>query len=88
MEIYSGGVKRVCRSTLAAEANGFLAGAEAGDYLRHARERILNLDLHYVKNKLLCLTDQGPRVNLESRRWPADGQACPHFGGADQGTDW
>ena len=54
----------MCRSTLAAEANGFLAGAQAGDYLRslllealHPKKKILNLDLHYAKNKLLCLTD-------------------------------
>ena len=34
LETYSGSIKRVCRSTLAAESNGFLNGVEAGDYLR------------------------------------------------------
>ena len=29
-ETYSGSIKRVCRSTLAAESNGFLNGVEAG----------------------------------------------------------
>ena len=54
-ETYSGSVKRVCRSTLAAETNGFLGGVDAGDYLR-PKEKIFNLDFHYVKNKMLCLT--------------------------------
>ena len=34
LETYPGSIKRVCRSTLAAESNGFLNGVEAGDYLR------------------------------------------------------
>ena len=34
LETYSGSIKRVCRSTLAAEANAFLMATEAGDYVR------------------------------------------------------
>eukprot|EP00435_Cladocopium_sp_Y103_P014041 s2039_g3.t1 len=64
LETYSGSIKRVCRSTLAAESNGFLTGVEAGDYLRtllmeitHPGEKLLDLDLQFVKSKLLCFTD-------------------------------
>ena len=64
LETYSGSIKRVCRSTLAAESNGFLNGVEAGDYLRtllmeitHPGERLLDLDLQFVKSKLMCFTD-------------------------------
>ena len=34
LETYSGTIKRVCRSTLAAEANGFLTGVESAEYVR------------------------------------------------------
>eukprot|EP00435_Cladocopium_sp_Y103_P062847 s520_g24.t1 len=64
VETYSGSIKRVCRSTLAAESNGFLTGAEAGDYVR---SRLLelqfpngksnDLEREFVKKKLLCMTD-------------------------------
>ena len=61
---FSGSIKRVCRSTLAAEANGFLAGAEAAEYLRmllmelvHPAASIRDLDQHYLKEKIACFTD-------------------------------
>ena len=64
LEAYSGSIKRVCRSTLAAEANGFLAGAEAADFLRmlllevlHPGVRITELENEYRKAKVLCFTD-------------------------------
>ena len=64
LETFSGSIKRVCRSTLAAEANGFLTGVEAGEYVRalllelqHPGEKLRNLDAEYVKRKILCLTD-------------------------------
>ena len=34
VEFQTGTVKRVCRSTLAAESNGLVAAVEAADYLR------------------------------------------------------
>ncbi|CAE7470653.1 RE1, partial [Symbiodinium pilosum] len=64
LETYSGSIKRVCRSTLAAEANGFLAGAEAAEYLRmllmeltHPDIPIRDLDNHYLKEKIAMFTD-------------------------------
>ena len=64
VETYSGSVKRVCRSTLAAEANGFLTGAEAGEYVRalllelqHPDVSFNDLEREYVKKKVICITD-------------------------------
>ena len=64
LEAYSGSIKRVCRSTLAAEANGFLAGAEAADFVRsllleilHPESRICDLESMYRKAKVACFTD-------------------------------
>eukprot|EP00435_Cladocopium_sp_Y103_P022146 s387_g5.t1 len=64
LEAYSGSIKRVCRSTLAAEANGFLAGAEAADFVRsllleilHLDSRISDLENMYRKAKVACFTD-------------------------------
>ena len=64
LETYSGSIKRVCRSTLAAEANGFLAGAEAAEYLRmilmelvHPDIPLRDLDQHYLKKKIIAFTD-------------------------------
>ena len=34
LETHSGSIKRVCRSTLAAESNAVLMGAQAADYIR------------------------------------------------------
>ncbi|CAJ1448790.1 unnamed protein product, partial [Effrenium voratum] len=57
-------IERVCRSTLAAESNAFLMGAEAADYVRsllmemlHPDEKLINLESEYVKRMLLVLTD-------------------------------
>ncbi|CAE7468223.1 RE2 [Symbiodinium sp. CCMP2592] len=64
VEAFSGSIKRVCRSTLAAEANGFLSGAEAAEYIRsllleinHPDVTVRDLDQHYVKKKIACFTD-------------------------------
>ena len=64
LETYSGSIKRVCRSTLAAESNGFLTGCEAGEYVRallmefkHPTENFNTLEREYAKSKLLCMTD-------------------------------
>ena len=64
LETYSGSIKRVCRSTLAAESNGFLTGCEAGEYVRallmefqHPTEDFNTLEREYAKSKLLCMTD-------------------------------
>ena len=64
LETYSGSIKRVCRSTLAAKANGFLAGAEAAAYLRmtlmelvHPDIPLRDLDQHYLKKKIIAFTD-------------------------------
>ena len=64
LETYSGSVKRVCRSTLAAEANGFLTGVEAGDYVRsillelkYPGKKLLDLDLHFQKAMMACFSD-------------------------------
>ena len=64
LETYSGSVKRVCRSTLAAEANGFLAGAEAAEYVRmllyemiNPTEKVHTLDKEFKKKKTLVFTD-------------------------------
>ncbi|CAE7930582.1 brap-2 [Symbiodinium necroappetens] len=64
LETYSGSIKRVCRSTLAAESNGFLAGAEAAEYVRmilmevkYPTERLIDLDREFKKDRVLCFTD-------------------------------
>ena len=64
LETYSGSIKRVCRSTLASETNGFLSAVEAADYLRmlllevlHPEVCLLDLDEHYKKSLLMAFTD-------------------------------
>ena len=64
LETYSGSIKRVCRSTLAAEANGFLTGAESAEYVReivleivHPGVRLIDLDRRYLKGKIIAFTD-------------------------------
>ncbi len=64
MEAYSGSIKRVCRSTLAAEANGFLTGVEAADFVRSLLLEMLNpgkkiheLESSYIKHKMIAFTD-------------------------------
>ena len=52
LETYSGSIKRVCRSTLAAESNGFLMGVEAGEYVR-----ALLMEFQHPDEKVLCMTD-------------------------------
>ena len=47
LEAYSGSIKRVCRSTLAAETNGCLAGAEAADFLRMLLLEVLHPGVHH-----------------------------------------
>ena len=64
LETYSGSIKRVCRSTLAAESNGFLMGVEAGEYVRallmefqHPNEKFNALERDFAKQKVLGMTD-------------------------------
>ena len=64
LETYSGSIKRVCRSTLAAEANGFLTGVESAEYARdllmeilHPGVKLIDLDRHYLKEKIIAFTD-------------------------------
>ena len=64
LETYSGSIKRVCRSTLAAEANGFLSATEAADYVRtllleikHPGVSLLDLDRVFYKSMICALTD-------------------------------
>ena len=64
LEAYSGSIKRVCRSTLAAEANGFLQGTEAADFVRSLLLEMLNpdkkiheLEPNYIKHKMIAFTD-------------------------------
>ncbi|CAE7352234.1 RE2 [Symbiodinium sp. CCMP2456] len=64
LETYSGSIKRVCRSTLAAEANGLLAGVEAAEYLQmlmeeimYPEERLVDISREFAKEKVLCYTD-------------------------------
>ena len=45
VEAYSGSIKRVCWSTLPAEANGFLTGAEATELIRALVMEIKHLDV-------------------------------------------
>jgi hypothetical protein len=52
----SGSIKRVCRSTLAAEANGFLAGAEAAEYFRTL---MLELDNRHLDISMMDVISQG-----------------------------
>ena len=42
LETHSGSIKRVCRSTLAAESNAVLMGAEAADYIRSLMVEMMN----------------------------------------------
>ena len=62
LETSSGSIKRVCRSTLSAEANGFVTGVEVAEYVRmmlmelnHPDERLKDLDREYSKKKVLCI---------------------------------
>lgn len=64
LETYSGSIKRVCRSTLAAEANGFLSATEAADYVRtllleikHPGVSLLDLYRVFYKSMICALTD-------------------------------
>ncbi|CAE7610026.1 30S ribosomal protein S1, chloroplastic [Symbiodinium microadriaticum] len=64
LETYSGTIKRVCRSTLAAEANGFLTGVESAEYVRellleitNPRVKLIDIDRHYLKKRVLAFTD-------------------------------
>ena len=64
LEAYSGSIKRVCRSTLAAETNAFLSAVEGADYLRtllfkmkNPGVKLIDLDKHYSKCLLFALTD-------------------------------
>lgn len=45
LETHSGSIKRVCRSTLAAESNAVLMGAEAADYVRSLLVEMMNPDV-------------------------------------------
>ncbi|CAE7745994.1 RE1 [Symbiodinium sp. KB8] len=78
LETHSGSIKRVCRSTLAAEANGFLSGVEAAEYLRAILLEITNpgvtvraLDTYYLKSKIVGITDA---KSLESTLNKSTGQ--------------
>ncbi|CAE7616057.1 RE2, partial [Symbiodinium sp. CCMP2592] len=64
LETYSGSIKRVCRSTLAAEANGFLTGVESAEYVRdlllevtNPGTKLIDMDRYYLKEKILAFTD-------------------------------
>eukprot|EP00435_Cladocopium_sp_Y103_P057754 s1878_g20.t1 len=64
LETTSSSIKRVCRSTLAAESNAFLMGVEAADYISALLREILNpnvsltdLEDHYPKKPIIAFTD-------------------------------
>lgn len=69
LETCSSSIKRVCRSTLAAEANGFLAAVEAADYVRmvlleieNPGISIRNLDKEFPRKRLLAFTDKRVKI--------------------------
>ena len=64
LEATSTSIKRVCRSTLAAEANSFLAGVEAGIYvasllreIMHPHVPLTTLETEYALKPVLAFTD-------------------------------
>ena len=64
LETYSGSIKRVCRSTLAAEANAFLMGSEAGDYVRslilemkHPELSLSDIEKEMARPLMIAITD-------------------------------
>ena len=64
LETNSSSIKRVCRSTLAAESNAVLMGVEAADYVRsilvemtNPGVKVRNLENEFVKRPLLAFTD-------------------------------
>ena len=64
LETNSSSIKRVCRSTLAAESNAVLMGVEAADYVRsilvemtNPGVKVRNLEKEFVKRPLLAFTD-------------------------------
>ena len=64
LETSSSSIKRVCRSTLAAEANSVLTGVEAGCYVSSVLRELMNpgvalriLETEYVKKPVVAFTD-------------------------------
>ena len=64
LETTSSSIKRVCRSTLAAESNAFLVGVEAADYVSALLREMMNsnvslndLEDQYPKKPIIAFTD-------------------------------
>ena len=95
LETYSGTIKRVCRSTLAAEANGFLTGVESAEYVRellleitNPRVKLIDIDRHYLKKRVLAFTDAKSLEATQPRHGAASRQEGQDLGGPDQGDSW
>ena len=68
LEYHSGAIKRVCRSSLAAETNAALDGIEAAIYVRSVLEEILSAGLHDAPwHKVLLFTDAKSLYDVLSR---------------------
>jgi len=68
LEYHSGAIKRVCRSSLAAETNAALDGIEAAIYVRFVLEEILSAGLHDAPwHKVLLFTDAKSLYDVLSR---------------------
>lgn len=64
LETISSSIRRVCRSTLAAEANAFLTGYEAANYLAsllrevmHPAVSLRTLETEFAKKEVFAFTD-------------------------------
>ena len=64
LETTSSSIKRVCRSTLAAESNAFLMAVESADYISSIFREMMNpgislrdLELNYFKKPVIAFTD-------------------------------
>lgn len=95
LETCSSSIKRVCRSTLAAEANGFLAGVEAADYVRmvlleieNPGISIRNLDKEFPRKRLLAFTDAKSLESTVNKDAGQPSDKGKDLGGASEGASF
>lgn len=85
----------MCRSTLAAEANGFLAGVEAADYVRmilleieNPGISIRNLDKEFPRKRLLAFTDAKSLESTVNKDAGQPSDKGKDLGGASEGASF
>ena len=94
LEANSTSIKRVCRSTLAAESNSFLSGVEAAIYVASLLREVMHpgvslrtLETEYNLKKVLAFTDAKSLESTNKRCRSADRQARQDFGFPDSRND-